>query len=108
MLNQPFFIPTAIMLVLALLLISGLLPRQGLIGIRTPKTLSDDAIWVRANRFAGWVLLASSLIYLLTAWSLPCSAPCGIDFAQWLLHLGAFVLPLAISLVLTGFYVRSL
>lgn len=108
MLGQPFFIPAVLCVILALPLIFGLVPRQGLIGVRTPKTLSDDETWLRANRFAGWALLISGLVYLATAWALPCSSPCGMDFAQWLLHLAAFALPVVTSLVLTGLYVKSL
>ena len=53
MLNQPFTIPAILFLILSLPLILGLIQRQWAIGIRTPKTLSDDDIWVQANRFGG-------------------------------------------------------
>ena len=108
MLGQPFFIPAVIFAVLAVPLIFGLIPRQWAIGIRTPKTLSSDTIWLQANRFGGWVLLCAALIYLAIAWVLPCMAPCGVNFAQWLVHLGAFALPLLSALLLIRWYVQEL
>ena len=108
MLNQPFFIPAVLILVVALPLILGLIPRQWAIGVRTAKTLSDDAIWLQAKRFGGWVLLGCSLIYLAAAWLMPCTAPCGVNFTEWLLHVAAFGLPLLAGLALIGWYVQML
>ena len=108
MFNQPFIIPAILLLILSLPLILGLIPRQWAIGIRTPKTLSDDDIWLQANRFGGLAILISSLVYLVVAGILPCTAPCGINFEQWLLHVGAFGLPLLVSLLLIRWYVESL
>ena len=108
MLNEPFFVPAVIILVLSLPLIFGWVPRQCAIGIRTAKTLSDDLTWYRANRFGGSTFLASSLIYLFAADALPCLAPCGLIFSQWLLHLFAFAAPLLVSILLIRSYVDSL
>jgi len=108
MLDQPFIIPAILFVILSLPLIFGLIPRQWAIGIRTPKTLSDDDIWLQANRFGGLAILVSGLVYLVVAGILPCVAPCGINFAQWLLHLAAFGLPLLVSLLLIRWYVESL
>lgn len=106
--GQPFFIPAVIILLLSLPLIFGLVPRQLVLGIRLPKTLRDDETWYRANRFGGWAFLISGLIYLLTAWAVPCLAPCGSNFLQWLVHLGAFALPLILSLFAIRLYVDRL
>lgn len=108
MFDQPFFIPAVLILLVSLPLILGLIPRQWAIGIRTPKTLSDDGIWLQANRFGGWALLISSLVYLAVAGLLPCLAPCGVNFGEWLAQLGAFALPLLASLVLIRRYIRGL
>ena len=108
MLDQPFFIPAILFLILSLPLILGLIPRQWAIGIRTPKTLSDDDIWLQANRFGGLAILISSLVYLVIAGILPCTAPCGINLGQWLMHVGAFGLPLLVSLLLIRWYVKNL
>jgi len=108
MLNQPFFIPAVLFVLLSLPLIFGLIPRQWAIGVRTPKTLSDDKTWFQANRFGGWVLMSASLVYLAIAWALPCLAPCGVNFTQWLVHLAAFGLPLLAALGLIRWYVDGL
>lgn len=108
MFSQPFIIPSIIIFVLSIPLILNLIPPQPWIGIRTSKTLSDEVVWYRVNRFAGWALLISSVIYIIVAAMVPCTVPCGIDFVQWLLHLGAFILPLLVSLSLVGRYIASL
>ena len=108
MFSQPFIIPAIIIFILSIPLILNLIPPQTWIGIRTSKTLSDDVVWYRVNRFAGWALLISSVIYIIVAAMVPCTVPCGIDFAQWLVQLGAFVLPLLFSLTLVRKYISSL
>jgi uncharacterized membrane protein len=42
------------------------LPRNGLIGIRTPWTLADPAVWERTHRLGGYVCMAVGLITLAT------------------------------------------
>jgi len=106
--NQPFIIPSLIILILSIPLILNLIPPQKWIGIRTPKTLSDETNWYRANRFAGWALLVSSVFYIGVAATFPCAVPCGINFAQWLAHLTAFALPFLVSLLLVRRYIASL
>ena len=108
MFSQPFIIPAIIIFILSIPLILNLIPPQPWIGIRTSKTLAGDVVWYRANRFAGWALLISSIIYIAVAAAFPCTAPCGIDFGQWLEQLGAFILPLLASLLLIGQYIASL
>ena len=108
MFSQPFIIPAIIIFILSIPLILNLIPPQTWIGIRTSKTLSDDVVWYRVNCFAGWALLISSTIYIVVAGTVPCTVPCGIDFAQWLVQLGAFVLPLLFSLTLVRKYISSL
>ena len=108
MFNQPFIIPSIIIFILSIPLILNLIPPQKWIGIRTPKTLSDETIWYRVNRFAGWALLVSSVFYIGIAGMFPCAIPCGINFAQWLVHLAAFALPLLVSLLLVRRYIVSL
>lgn len=46
------------------------LPRNGLIGIRTPWTLGDPAVWERTHRVGGYLLTAAGLVSLA---SLPAS-----------------------------------
>jgi hypothetical protein len=108
MTSQPFFIPSIIMLLLSLPMIFGLIPRQWAVGVRTRKTLENDQNWYSTNRLGGWLLLFSSLIYLVLAAKLPCLAPCGVNFLQWLVHLSGFALPLLGSGVAIFLYEKSL
>jgi len=108
MFSQPFIIPSIIIFILSIPLILNIIPPQKWIGIRTSKTLSDEEIWYRVNRFAGWALLVSSVFYISIAEMFPCAVPCGINFVQWLVHVGAFGLPLLVSLLLIRNHIASL
>jgi uncharacterized membrane protein len=101
-------IPSIILFFLSIPLILSLIPPQKWIGVRTSKTLSDEAYWYRVNRFAGWALLISSGFYIGIAATFPCTLPCGINFSQWLVQLGAFALPLLLSLLFIKRYIASL
>jgi hypothetical protein len=74
-------------------------PPNRVYGIRTRSALSDAGRWYAVNRLGGWCLLAASLCYLALAAVLPSPGP-GSDVARWLLHLAAFVGPLAVGLVI--------
>jgi uncharacterized membrane protein len=109
MFSQPFFIPSALIAAFSLPLIFGWIPRQSFYGARTSKTLSSDDIWYPANRFAGAVLLVSSCIYFAIAWTLPdATTVINIGIVIWLVHLGAFVIPLIVSLLFIRFYIQTL
>ena len=105
MFSQPFFIPSALIAFFSLPLIFGWIPRQSFYGVRTPKTLSSDDIWYPANRFAGVVLLASCCIYFAVAWTLP-DATTVTNI--WFVHLGAFLIPLIVSLLLIRSFIQTL
>jgi uncharacterized membrane protein len=45
----------------------GTLPRNWLIGVRTPWTLADDEVWLRTNRIAGWLFVAGGPISFIAA-----------------------------------------
>lgn len=107
MLSQPFGIPATIIALLALPLVMGLIPPNRLYGVRTVETLGDKGLWYRVNRYGGGTFLVSSLIYLSIAWLIPSSASGETNFVRWLLHLFAFVGPLAISLLLIKRYVKQ-
>ncbi len=109
MFSQPFFIPSALIALLSFPLIFGWIPRQSIYGARTSKTLSSDDIWYPANRFAGATFLASSCIYLAVAWTLPdASTITNIGLVIWFVHLGAFFLPLILSLLLIRSFIQTL
>jgi uncharacterized membrane protein len=52
----------AVLALVSLPLIIGLIPPNRYFGFRNAKTLGDSAIWYRANRFAGFVVLSASAI----------------------------------------------
>jgi uncharacterized membrane protein len=108
MTDQPFFIPSVLISVLAIPLVLGLIPRNRWYGIRTAQTLSNERMWYRSNRFGGWALLFSGTIYFVIATMFPTPKPAGSGFGLWGLHLCGFLLPLAASVALTVRYVKSL
>jgi uncharacterized membrane protein len=108
MLRQPFVVPAILILVLALPLILGLItPNRGY-GIRTPKTMSNAEIWYRVNRVGGWMLLLDSTLYLVIAALVPNPPPPRDSLLIWLLHLGTFLGPLIVSLLLIQRYIKRL
>jgi len=106
--QRPFLIPAFLIAVAAIPLILGLVPRNRLYGVRTRRTLSADGIWYAANRFGGGVFLAASALYLLVAAFFPTPVAPGAGLGLLVLHLGAFVLPLFVGVVVLGRYTRSL
>src|SRR5271157_3310563 len=108
MTDQPFFVPSVLISVFAIPLVLGLIPRNRWCGIRTAQTLSDERVWYRTNRFGGWAFLVSGMIYFVVAGMYPTPKPAGSDFALWGLHLCAFALPLAASVILTVRHVKGL
>ncbi len=57
------FAPVVIVIA-AIPLILGLVPRNGLYGFRVAKTLKSDAVWYPANRIAGIALLLAGLVWI--------------------------------------------
>ena len=108
MVNQPFFVPALLLLLAAIPLVLGLVPPNAVYGFRTFKTLTDDNVWYRSNRFGGCALLISSAVYFMIAKIYPTSGPKDADFSLWLLHLGAFALPLTVSVLMTFKYAGRL
>jgi uncharacterized membrane protein len=108
MTDQPFFIPSLLISVIAIPLVLGVIPRNRWYGIRTAQTLSDERVWFRSNRFAGWTFLFSGMIYFVIARMFPTPKRTGSDFALWGLHLCGFLLPLLASVLLTMKYVKGL
>jgi uncharacterized membrane protein len=108
MTDQPFFVPSLLISAFAVPLVLGLIPRNRWYGIRTAQTLSDERAWYRSNRFGGWTFLLSGMIYFVIARVFPAPKPAGSDFALWGLHLCAFLLPLAASILLTMRYLKGL
>jgi len=108
MTHQPFFIPSSLICALAIPLILGLIPRNRWYGIRTSQTMSDETVWYRSNRYSGCALLLSGLIYFLIASIFPTSNPHDPSLLLFGIHLLAFALPLAASVLLVRKYVKRL
>jgi len=108
MTNQPFFVPAVIILVASIPLILGFIPKNRVYGIRTLKTMSNDDIWYKANRFGGWAFFLSGVIYLAAAMVHPTQGPRDADFTLWLMHLCVLVVPLIASALLTHVYSKRL
>jgi len=107
MFSQPFFVPATIILLLALPLILGLIPPNRFYGVRTVETLADQQRWYQVNRYGGWAILISSLVYFAVAAGLPNVVAGKTDFGRWLLHLVAFAGPLFLSLRLIRNYIKQ-
>ncbi len=99
---RPFLVPALLILAASIPLVIGIVPRNSVYGIRTSKTMSDDAVWYPANRFGGWTLIAACLVYLLMSAVMPCDD----DLFLWSVHLTSFVLPLAVAVIATLLYAR--
>src|SRR5512139_2474948 len=108
MTSQPFLIPSFLILLASIPLVLGIVPRNRIYGIRTCKTLSDDAIWYPANRFGGWALIISSCLYLGLAWIMPYDKKLIGNFPVWTMHFCGFIIPLTAGVILTLWYVRKL
>jgi hypothetical protein len=74
--------------------------------VRTRRTLADAGRWYAVNRVGGWCLPAASLCYLAQAAVLPSAGSAG-DVASWLLHLAAFVGPLALGILVIHRYGKT-
>lgn len=106
--TQPFLIPALLILAASIPLVIGLVPRNRVYGIRTCKTLSNDSIWYPANRFGGWALIVSCIIYLLISVLLPYNKTTQYNFFIWSIHFIGFLLPLTVGIIVTLLYVRKL
>ncbi len=54
-----------LLMALAVPMIRGKVPPNGLYGFRVPKTMNNPDIWYPANAYAGWQLLWAGLAILL-------------------------------------------
>lgn len=100
MFTQPFAIPALALFILSIPLAIGAIPRNRLYGFRTRRTLANDTVWYRVNRFAGIGVMIASAIYGSTAMARPYDR----DFSVWLLHLAAFAIPLVLAILVSGWY----
>jgi hypothetical protein len=108
MTNQPFFIPAMLIGMMSIPLIFAMVPKNRFYGFRNAKTFSDEKLWYRANMFGGWLLLVSSVMYLVFAMMYPMTGNHDARFSLWLAHLLFFAVPLFVSVACTLIYLRKL
>lgn len=108
MFDQPFIVPALITLLISVPLVIGAIPRNKFYGIRNKKTLSDDYIWYKGNRFGGWTLISASLTYMLTAAAFPYNKAAVDNFSIWQIHFGVLVVSMTGSLVISSLYIKRL
>jgi len=108
MMNQPLIIPTVLFALLSIPLILGLIPPNRFYGARTKKTLSDARVWYAVNRFGGWALIFSGLVYVVVAAVVPYDRRAPDNFSTWGIHLAAFAGPLVLGFLATMRYMRNL
>jgi uncharacterized membrane protein len=59
------YIATGILfIVISIPLIRGRIKPNAWYGLRTSRTLHDNDLWYKANRYSGWLLLASGIIIM--------------------------------------------
>jgi hypothetical protein len=106
--QQPFLVPSIIVVFVVIPLVLGLVPPNRVYGVRTKKTLADPELWRRANVFGGCALGLAALVYIFAGRYIPYPPAGSGDLAAFGLHLGLFVGPLLLAVLLTGLYIRRL
>ena len=102
-----YVLPIVLML-LAVPLVLGKVSPNWLLGFRTRKTVSSPAIWYRANRVAGWLLIAASALAICfnaALWSLHPDWPREV-LMSWMLR--ATIASVLLASILSTFYLRKL
>jgi uncharacterized membrane protein len=67
----PYLIAPLIIIALAIPMVLGIVPPNGIYGFRTPYTMSSDEVWYRANRVSGIALVVSGVIWIALVLLLP-------------------------------------
>lgn len=60
-----------VMIVTSIPMILEWVPRNGLYGFRTPRTLASDHVWYPANRVAGIAIACAGSVWLAAAYVVP-------------------------------------
>jgi uncharacterized membrane protein len=94
-------VPCGIIAVASVPLMLNLVPRNNFYGFRTQKTLANDEVWFRANRFAGCALFLGSAASACVLVGYP-------EYSHGLTGLAVFVVPLFAALAASLAYVRAL
>ena len=98
-----FLIAAGTIAVVSIPLILKIVPPNHLYGFRTPSTLSNRAVWYRANTFAGWALLIAAIASIALIVGVDGGALPGVAFGAV-----TFVLPLVVAVVACFVYLRRI
>lgn len=95
-------------LLLSVPLVAGRVPRNGLYGFRTNKTLGSDEVWYPANSYAGRQMAGAGVAIVLGAAALlTCANRLSVDTIGYL-GLGLVLIPLLVAVVRSAIYLRTL
>lgn len=103
--SRLMLIPVVILL-LAVPQILGMVPRNNIYGLRTPRTLSSDLVWYPANRTAGIFMALAAVVWLISAYLAPQFTASPESARTWTMGIGLVVLAMAVVASLV--YVRSI
>jgi uncharacterized membrane protein len=96
-----------LLIAVALPMVKRKVPRNPIYGFRTPKTLSRDDIWYKANEYSGRTLVVVGVVTTLTALILAPIPGISKD-AYAMLCLAEFVVTMGWSLVTSFRYLNRL
>ena len=65
------FMPPITLILVAILMISNVFPRNWMFGVRVRETMASDAAWAAGNRIGGLALIGASVVWLVAAVYLP-------------------------------------
>src|SRR6478735_1279884 len=100
---NPFFVP-AVIIVLAIPMVLGIVPRNGLYGFRTGYTMSSDNVWRHANKIGGIALLVAGLFWLSLVLILPTTMSSRAEAFAAALSLGRIGLVLSVAIAFALVY----
>ena len=106
---QPILIPVGILfIVLGVPVILKMVQPNHWYGFRTPKTLSNEGIWYKANYVFGWDLVGAGAVIILAGFILPDIAAHFPDVPAQRLKAVITVAPLAAAILHTFWVLRRL
>lgn len=103
-----FTVPCLIFIVISLPLIFKKIPRNHVYGFRTEKTLMNDDIWYKANKYGGKSLLMAATVALMGYVVLTLNRE---RLSYELINavaFGLFIVPIVISVFFSLIYIRKL
>ena len=85
-------------------LILGMIERNDMFGFRIRRTMVNDKIWYKANKFAGWAMLLSAIVSTILLVIIIVITSNNKNFATETYSLCALLIPIGIAVVLSIIY----